>query len=108
MLLSKNSSINSSKFCRSSTGSSRLLGDKDFRQRLQLCSSCLAAIVAAFAANKNISIDVLVILFHSSNPVLHGLVKSLTSFRRNAVTSNDYSKNIAIHWLLRCIFSSET
>ena len=63
---------------------------------------------SCFVANKNISIDVLVILFHSSNSVLHGLVKSLTPFRRNAVTSNDYSKNIAIHWLLRCIFSSET
>ena len=64
-LLSKNSSISASKFCRSPAGSTRPSADKHFKAEA-IRSSCLAAIITSFAAKENKSIDLYVIPFHSS------------------------------------------
>lgn len=66
-LLSKNSSISASKFCQSSTGSTRPSDDKDFKAEA-IRSPCLAAIIASFTAKENKSIDLSPIPFHSSKP----------------------------------------
>ena len=67
-LLPKNSSINASKFSRSFSGSIRPSEDKDFKA-ITTRYSCLAAIIAAFAAKESKSIDLLLIPFQTNKMV---------------------------------------